>query len=167
MSTKRGPGRRHKVGRPRKALGAPVDHRLTPKVRIAILAIVEDGKSIAEAAAVAGPTKDAIRKAMRDNSAARDFYMSELKALIHCAKAKAAHALIKELEGPNAAARVAAARTLLEDNDRNPAGNGMPQVPGFAILIADARSFQQPIDVAPLNGMPMAHAPRLEADRDG
>jgi len=34
-----------------------------------------------------------------------------------------------------------------------------------AILIADARSFQQPIDVAPLNGLPMAHAPRLQADR--
>src|SRR5260221_10937488 len=123
--TKRGPGRRRKPGRPRKALGAPVDHRLTPKVRIAILAIVEDGKSVAEAAAAAGLTKDAIRKAMRDNSAAREFYMSELRALIHCAKAQAAHALIKELTGPNAAARVAAARTLLEDNDRAPAGNGM------------------------------------------
>jgi hypothetical protein len=32
----------------------------------------------------------------------------ELKALMHCAKAQAAHALIKELTGPNAAARVAA-----------------------------------------------------------
>jgi len=84
-----------------------------------------------------------------------------LKALMHFAKAKAAHALIKELDGPNAAARVAAARTLLEDNAAAPAGN-MPQVPGFAILIADARSFQQPIDVAPL---PMAVVPRLEADR--
>jgi hypothetical protein len=63
-----------------------------------------------------------------------------LKALMHFAKAKAAHALIKELDGPNAAARVAAARTLLEENERSPAGNNMPQVPGFAILIADARA---------------------------
>jgi hypothetical protein len=81
---KRG-SRPRKPGRPRKAPGEPVDHRLTPKVRIAILAIVEDGKTIAEAATVAGLTKDAIRKAMRDNSAARDFYVSELGALIYCA----------------------------------------------------------------------------------
>jgi hypothetical protein len=35
----------------------------------------------------------------------------------------------------NAAARVVAARTLLEENERTPAGNNMPQVPGVAILI--------------------------------
>jgi hypothetical protein len=33
------------------------------------------------------------------------------------------------------------------ENDRTPAGNGMPQVPGFAILIADARPAHLPIDV--------------------
>jgi len=32
--------------------------------------------------------------------------------------------------------------TLLEENERTPAGNNMPQVPGFAILIADARATQ-------------------------
>ena len=101
----------------------------------------------------------AVRKAMRDNAAARAFYASEVKALMNFAKAKAAHAIIKELDGPNAAARVAAARTLLEENDRAPDGN-MPQAPGFAILIADARLSQQPIDLTPL---PIA--PRLEADR--
>jgi hypothetical protein len=87
--------------------------------------------------------------------------VSELPALLHCAKAKAAHALINELNGENAAARVAAARTLLEDHDKTSAGN-MPQVPGFAILISDARSSQQPIDVTPLNGLPIARAPRLD-----
>lgn len=139
----------------------PVDHRLTPKVRIAILAVVEDAKSVKDAAAVAGLTVDAIRKAMRDNPVARAFYSGELKALMHFAKAKAAHALIKELDGPNAAARVAAARTLLEENQSAPAGNNMPQVPGFAILIADARSFQQPIDVTPLptSGPPSSEPP--------
>jgi hypothetical protein len=160
---KRGPGRPRKRGRPRKQPGELVDHRLTPKMRIAILAIVEDGKPRAEAAKVAGLTDDAVRKAMRDNSAAREFYNSELKALMHFAKAKAAHTLIKELDGPNAAARVASARTLLEESDRNSAGNNMPQVPGFAILISDARSFQQPIDVTPL---PVAFAPRSQ-DREG
>jgi hypothetical protein len=163
MSAKRrGPGRRRKAGRPRKVPGTPVDHRLTPKVRIAILAIVEDNKSIAEAAAVARLTTSAIRKAMRDNSAARDFYVSELRALLHCAKAKAVHALINELDGENAAARVAAARTLLEDHDKTSAGNNLPQVPGFAILISDARSSPQPIDVTPVNGLPIARAPRLD-----
>ena len=29
--------------------------------------------------------------------------------------------------------------TLLEENERTPAGNNMAQIPGFAILIADAR----------------------------
>src|ERR1700723_1997484 len=106
MSMKRGPGSPPKRGRPRKQPGELVDHRLTPKMRIAILAVVEDGKSRADAAKLAGLTDDAVRKAMRDNSAAREFYNSELKALMHLAKAKAAHTLIKELDGPNAAARV-------------------------------------------------------------
>jgi hypothetical protein len=30
--------------------------------------------------------------------------------------------------------------TLLEENERTPAGDNMPQIPGFAILIADARA---------------------------
>jgi hypothetical protein len=141
----RGPGRHRKVGRPKKAPGAPVDNKLSPKMRIAILAIVEDNLPRADAAKVAGLTDDAIRKAMRDNSAVREFYSSEVRALLRFAKAKAAHALINELTGPNAAARVAAARTLLEENIQSPAGNNMPQVPGFAILIADARTQALPV----------------------
>jgi hypothetical protein len=91
---------------------------------IAIRAIVEDNLSRAEAAKLAGLSADAVRKSMRDNPAAREFYAREVKALLHFAKAKAAHALIKELGGPNAAARVAAARTVLEENQQSPAGNG-------------------------------------------
>jgi hypothetical protein len=34
--------------------------------------------------------------------------------------------------------------TLLEENERTPAGNNMPQIPGFAILIADARAHALP-----------------------
>jgi hypothetical protein len=163
--TKRKPGR--KIGRPRKAPGAAVAHQLSPRMKVAISAIVEDNKSRAEAAEVAGLTEDAIRYAMRDNPVVRQFYTDQVKALLSFAKARAAHALIAELTGPNAAARVAAARTILEDNPTAPAGNGMPQIPGFAILIADARSSPQSIDVTPLNGLPMALAPRLEADLDG
>jgi hypothetical protein len=33
---------------------------------------------------------------------------------------------------------------ILEDNATAPAGNNMPQVPGFAILIADARTQALP-----------------------
>jgi hypothetical protein len=142
MSKKRGPGRPRKRGRPKKAPGEPVDHRLTPKIRIAILAIVEDNAPRAHAAKLAGLTDDAVRKAMKDNPAAREFYTNEVRALMQFAKAKAAHALIKELDGASAAARVAAARTILEDNERSPAANNMPLVPGFAILIADTRSPQ-------------------------
>ena len=113
-------------------------------------------KSRAEAAKLAGLTDDAVRKGMMDNPAAREFYASEVKALLHFAKAKAAHALIKELDGPNAAARVAAARTVLEESQQSPAGNGMPQIPGFAILIADARA--QAIPVGPVLNQ-IAHQP--------
>jgi len=138
----RGPGRPRKLGRPRKKPGEPVAHKILPKMQVAILAIVEDNKTRAEAAKLAGLTEDAIRKAMRDNGAVREFYSSQIKALMTFAKAKAAHTLIKELDGSNATARVAAARIILEDNATAPAGNNMPQVPGFAILIADARATQ-------------------------
>jgi hypothetical protein len=94
----------------RKALGEPTDHRLTPRVRTAIEAIVHENKPRAEAAKLAGLTDDALRKSLKNNPAAREFYASEVKALLHFAKAKAAHALINELDGPNAAARVASAR---------------------------------------------------------
>jgi hypothetical protein len=102
---------RRKVGRPKKKPGEPIDHRLTPKMRAAIVAMVEDGKTVEEAAEVAGLTPLAIYKAMK-NPPAREFYASELRSLLHCTKHLAAHALIRELKGDNAAARVAAARTL-------------------------------------------------------
>jgi hypothetical protein len=54
VSKKRGPGRPRRPERLKKAPGEPVDHRLTPMMRVAILAIVEDNKSPAEAAKVAG-----------------------------------------------------------------------------------------------------------------
>jgi hypothetical protein len=129
---------KRKVGRPRKKAGEPVDHRLTPKVRVAITAMVEDGLTVEEAATAADLTPSAIYKAMK-HPPAREFYMSELRMLLHCAKAQAAHALIKELKGDNAAARVAAARTLLADDDKRQPAQGMPQIPGFSFLVIDAR----------------------------
>jgi hypothetical protein len=134
-----------KLGRPRKKPGDVVAHKILPKMQIAITAIVEQNLPRAEAAKIAGLTEDAIRKAMRDNGAVRAFYSAAVKALMTFAKAKAAHALITELTGNNATARVAAARIILEDSATTPAGNGMPQVPGFAILIADARAQALPV----------------------
>jgi hypothetical protein len=128
-----------KVGRPKKKPGEPVDHRLTPKMRTAIVALVEDGRTVEEAAEVAGLTPSAIYKAMK-NPPAREFYTSELRQLLHCAKAQAAHALIRELKGDNAAARVAAARTLLAEDEKKAPAQGMPQMPGFSFLVIDARS---------------------------
>jgi hypothetical protein len=130
---------KRKVGRPKKKAGEPVEHRLTPKVRAAITAMIEDSLTVEEAAAVAGLTRDAIYKAMK-NPPVREFYTSELRALLHCTKHLAAHALIKELKGDNAAARVAAARTLLAEDDRKAPAAGMPQMPGFSFLVVDARS---------------------------
>jgi hypothetical protein len=130
---------RREVGRPKKKPGEPVDHRLTPKVRAAIVAIVEDGKTVEEAAEIADLTPSAIYKAMR-NPPAREFYTAELRQLLHCAKAQAAHALIRELKGDNAAARVAAARTLLAEDEKKAPAQGMPQMPGFSFLVIDARN---------------------------
>jgi hypothetical protein len=131
--------KRHKVGRPKKKPGEAADHRLTPKMRVAITAMVEDGKTVEEAAEVAGLTRDAIYRSMKRNPTAREFYASELRALLNSTKHLAAHALIKELTGDNAAARVAAARTLLAEDERKAPAQGMPQMPGFTFLI-DARS---------------------------
>jgi hypothetical protein len=163
MSTKRGPGRPRKVGRPKKAPGAPVDNKLTPRMRIAIAAIVEDNLPRKEAAKIAGLSDDAVRKAMRDNLAARAYYTASVRQLIEFTKARAVHTLIKEMSGNNATARVAAARTLLEEAPHAVAAGNMPQAPGFAILIADQRSQAVPIDITPLNNLP-ALAPRSQLD---
>jgi hypothetical protein len=140
---------RRKPGRPKKKPGEPVDHRLTPRMRTAIVAMVEDGKTVEEAAKVAGLTSSATYKSMR-HPPAREFYTAEVRSLLHCTKHLAAHALIKELKGDNAAARVAAARTLhADDATKAPIATGMPQAPGFSILIVDGRAQQQVIDVRP------------------
>jgi hypothetical protein len=147
--------RKRKVGRPKKKPGEPPVHKLSPKVRIAIVTMVEDGKTVEEAAEVAGLTPSAIYKAMK-NPPAREFYASELRALLNCTKHLAAHALIKELTGDNAAARVAAARTLLAEDEKKAPASGMPQMPGFSFLVIDARSATgQPLPMA--NG----HAPMI------
>jgi hypothetical protein len=114
-------------------------------MRAAIIALVENGKDMDGAAAEAGLTAGAIYKALK-NAPVREFYLAELKLLLTGAKAKAAHTLIKELDGPNAASRVAAARTLLETDKAPQISAGMPQMPGFSILVVDARSQPKTID---------------------
>jgi hypothetical protein len=155
--------RKRKVGRPKKKAGEPVDHRLTPKMRAAIVAMVEDGKTVEEAAEVAGLTPSAIYKAMK-NPPAREFYTAELRQLLHCTKHLAAHALIRELKGDNAAARVAAARTLLAEDERKAPAQGMPQMPGFSFLVIDAR--QATGQAMPMNGhaAPMIAGHVIEAE---
>jgi hypothetical protein len=130
---------RRKRGRPRKAPGEPVDHRLTPKMRTAIIAIVEGGKTLQEAAAEAGCTTSLIYKSMK-NVPVREFYIEELRLLRTCAKAAAAHVLIKEMSGPNAAARVAAAKPILEDEAGRAAGAPGQTTPNFIIVIGDQRA---------------------------
>ena len=155
---------RRKVGRPRKKPGEPVAHRLTPKMRAAITAMVEDGLSVEDAAKSAGLMRNAIYMAMK-HLPARDFYVSELRALLHTTKHLAAHTLIRELKGENAAARVAAARTLLADDDRKAPAQGMPQAPGFVFMVVDNRG--DPAGQALPNGhaaSPMIDTRPVQAD---
>jgi hypothetical protein len=122
MTAKRGPGRPKKRGRPKKPPGAPVDHRLTPRVKAAIAAMVADNLSIREAAAAGGLSADRLHKAMKEPPA-MSFYAAEVKALQTCAKHQAVHTLIAELKGDNAAAPRA----------------GMAQTPGFVFMVVAAR----------------------------
>jgi hypothetical protein len=139
---------KRKRGRPRKAPGEPVDHRLTPKMRAAILAIVEGGKTLQDAAAEASLTVSAIYKGMR-TAPVREFYVEELRLLRTCAKAAAAHVLIKEMTGPNAAARVAAAKAILDDEAGRAAGAPGQVSPNFIIVIGDQRARPQATIVGP------------------
>ena len=129
---------RRKVGRPRKKPGEPVAHRLTAKMRKAIIAMVEDDLSVEEAAKSAGLTRNAIYEAMK-HPPAREFYVSELRALQHCAKHLAVHTLMRALKGDNANASVAAARTLLADDAKPTTPAGMAQTPGFVFMVVDNR----------------------------
>jgi hypothetical protein len=133
---------RRKVGRPRKKPGEPVQHHLTPKMRKVIAAMVENGLTLREAADSAGIAYSTIYRAMRTRPA-QEFYMTELRALLHCTKHLAAHALIKELTGDNAAARVASARTLLADDAKPVPPPGMAQTPGFVFMVVDGRGAGQ------------------------
>jgi hypothetical protein len=89
---------------------------MSDAVKSAITSMVEDDLSRKEA----GLTDDALRKAMQANPQARAFYVSAVRELIICTKHHAVHVLRKEMTGPNAAARVAAARTLLADETAKP-----------------------------------------------
>jgi hypothetical protein len=161
---------KRKSGRPRKPSGAPVEHKLTPRMREAIIALVETGKDMEAAAAEAGLTPGAIYRALK-TAPAREFYNAELKLLLTAAKAKAAHALIRELDGDNAASRVAAARMLLEADKSPHISAGMPQVPGFSILLVDGRAQQTALPAGTVVTVPaIEHAPLLdeaEASDDG
>jgi hypothetical protein len=158
--------RKRKVGRPKKKAGEPVDHRLTPKMRVAIVAMVEDGKTVEEAAEVAGLKPRAIRAAMK-TPPGRELYKTELQSLLTCAKALAAHALIRELKGDNAAARVAAARTLLAEDERKAPAQGMPQMPGFIFLVNAPNGQALPIPNGHAGPLIEASAVGAEVVRDG
>jgi hypothetical protein len=82
MSTRK-TSRPRKRGRPRKEPGAPVDHRYAKDARCHPGARFEENKSRADAAKLAELTDDAIRKAMKDHTVAREFYSTRpLKAAL-------------------------------------------------------------------------------------
>jgi hypothetical protein len=142
---------RRRGGRPRKPVGAPVEHRMTPRVKQAVSEMVECGLTVQQAADIAGLTASGLYKALR-LPPVQDHYVAELRALRLSLKSRALHALAKELDGENAAARVSAARSLLEGGDAAAASaNSRPQqMPGFSFLLVDNRGNALPSPVPPL-----------------
>jgi hypothetical protein len=140
---------RRKVGRPRKKPGEPVVHRLTPKVQAAIEAMVAGDLTVKEAAAAGGLTDRALYIAM-SHALVMAFYAAETDRLKRGTKHRAVHAARKELKGPNASARVAAARIFLEEgpNDRDGLGRAQIQAPGVTIVIQQAPTVPT-IDTTP------------------
>jgi hypothetical protein len=108
---------------------------MSDAVKFAITRMVEDDLSRKDAAKAAGLTDDALRKAMQGNPQVRAFYVSAVRELLQCTKHHAVHVLRKEMTGPNAAARVAAARTLLGDDFAKPPPVTTPTQPGVTIVI--------------------------------
>lgn len=146
--------KKRKRGRPRNTPDSP-ECRLTPKIRAAIISIVEEGKRIDEAAALAGLTTRAVYKALTHGTV-QQFYVDELKALRTLLKARALNVLAHEMEhGTNAAARVAAARTVLQETDGAPVDSRMPQQPGFSFLVIDARG-------SPQSALPIGNSPLID-----
>jgi len=131
MADKR-PGARR--GRKPKAAGVPVEHRVKPKMAIAVAAIVEQNASLDAAADAAGLTKDAVYHGLK-NPAVRAHLFEALQPLKIIGKVRAMHALLDELSGPNRAARVAAARTLMENDPTIPLDGSFRPQPGITIII--------------------------------
>ena len=129
---------KRKRGRPRsKQLPAPPGDRISPRMKTAIGLMVEEGASIKDAALAAGLTYQAIYLALK-RANVREFFFESLKPLRIVARAEALHALRKEmLTSDNAASRVAAARTLLsEDDSAGRLGSGtVHSTPNFIIMV--------------------------------
>jgi hypothetical protein len=94
---------------------------------------------------------------MKVSPLARLYYEDQVRTFVRCLRHEAAHALRKELNGPNAAARVAAARTLLGDDMASPAPQTPPAQPGVVIVIEQAK----PLPLTPMIEIP---ARPVEAD---
>jgi hypothetical protein len=156
-------------------------HQLTAEMCTAVRLIVQDGLPRAEAAKLANmPSHCPDKSANLHSSANAADMLNVSERTVKAAKQvreRGASELISAVErgevSVSAAAdvaaaltlqpRVAAARTLLEENERAPGGNGMPQVPGFAILIADARV--QALPVGPVLDQ-IGHHPYRQTDRE-
>jgi hypothetical protein len=142
-------------GRPKKAPGTPVDHRLSSGMKTAIEHWVATDCARLEAAEAGGVTEDGLKRALKSNPLARQFYDAEVRSFVNGQRHRAAHALVREMSGPNAAARTNAAKTLLEMSDtgnRQPAVT--PQMPGVTIII-EAPSTRLP-PAAPTIEIPAA-----------
>jgi hypothetical protein len=118
-------------------------------VKTAIELMVGEGLSRKEAAERAGMTDDGLRRALATNPVARRHYSETVRTYMHGLRHKAVRALEKEMDGPNAAARVASARTILEASDSRTAQPSTPTVPGLVVVIQSAELSRPVIDVTP------------------
>jgi hypothetical protein len=136
----------------------------------AIRLITEEGASIKDAAAAAGLTYQAIYLALRRPNV-REFFYETLKPVRIEARALALHALRKEmLTSDNAASRVAAARTLLADEDVRPGAAAGHEQPNFIIMVQGSPPppvtiEHQPAEPARIAGMPPIGDNSLLRDR--
>jgi hypothetical protein len=107
--------------------------------------MVEEDLSIAEAAKRGGLSESAVYKA-RQHAVVQQYYRQKVRELVGFTKHKAVHALRKEMEGPNAASRVSAARALwLEGDDSPRMDHRVPGSPGLVVIIG------QPTERPPVN----------------
>jgi hypothetical protein len=100
---------------------------------------------IRTAAAEAGMDCSSVYKALK-RPTVRQFFFQQLEPVKIAGRAAAVHTLLAELKGPNAAARVGAARVLLESEDHARLDHRVPGSPGLVVVIGTPGAERGPVN---------------------